>query len=119
SAPEPITPPRLSLAEGAVSFWRPGAEDWAPARVNTALAAGDELYTPADAQLELQIGARAFVRAAGDTELGISALEPDFLQLKVTSGRVTVDARQLSRGETIEVDTPNAAFTIERAGYYR
>ena len=29
------TPPRLSLIEGQVSFWRPGGEDWAPARPNT------------------------------------------------------------------------------------
>src|SRR5512145_2166990 len=38
------TPPRLSFADGEVSFWRSGAEDWTPAHVNTALAAGDELY---------------------------------------------------------------------------
>jgi hypothetical protein len=27
-----ITPPRLSFIDGSVSFWRPGAEDWAPAQ---------------------------------------------------------------------------------------
>ncbi len=37
------TPPRISLLEGEVSFWRPGAEDWAPAQLNTPLAPGDEL----------------------------------------------------------------------------
>lgn len=25
-----ITPPRLSFVDGKASFWRPGAEDWAP-----------------------------------------------------------------------------------------
>ena len=35
------TPPRLAFMNGEVSFWRPGSEDWAPAQVNTALAAGD------------------------------------------------------------------------------
>ncbi len=39
------TPPRLSFTDGEVSFLRPGADDWTPALVNTALAAGDELYT--------------------------------------------------------------------------
>lgn len=24
------TPPRLAFVDGEVSFWRPGAEDWAP-----------------------------------------------------------------------------------------
>ena len=43
-----VTPPRLSYSEGAVSFFRPGAQDWAPAQINTPLAPGDELYTGND-----------------------------------------------------------------------
>ena len=39
------TPPRLSLTDGQVSFWRPGAQDWAAAQVNTPLAPGDALST--------------------------------------------------------------------------
>ena len=57
------TPPRLSYTNGDVSFWRPGAQDWAPAQVNTPLAPGDELYTAHEGNLELQVGGRAFVRA--------------------------------------------------------
>ena len=33
------TPPRLAFIDGEVSFFRPGAQDWAPASVNTPLAA--------------------------------------------------------------------------------
>lgn len=113
------TPPRLSLTEGAVSFWRPGAEDWTAAQVNTALAAGDRLYTDEDANLELQIGARAFVRAGAKTQVGIANIEPDFLQVEVTTGQASIDVRELDAGHTIEVGTPNAAFTIEHTGYYR
>src|SRR3989454_32254 len=36
------TPPRLSFTDGEVSFWRPGAEDWAPAKVNTPPGDGDQ-----------------------------------------------------------------------------
>jgi hypothetical protein len=113
------TPPRLSFVDGQVSFWRPGAEEWAAARVNTALAPGDELYTGAPGNLELQIGARAYVRAWGRTQLGLAGLEPDFVQVKVTTGHVSLDLRRVDPGHTVEVDTPNAAFTIEHAGYYR
>jgi len=113
------TPPRLSYAEGEVSFWRPGAEDWAPAQVNTPLAHGDELYTGHGGHLELQVGNRAFVRAWGDTQVGLANQEPDFLQIKVTAGHVSLDLRTVDPGRTIELDTPSAAFTIERAGYYR
>lgn len=114
-----ITPPRLSFVDGKASFWRPGAEDWAPARVNTPLAAGDALYTGERANLEVQVGPRAFVRAAEKTQLGIVDIEPDFLQLKVTSGHASLDLRSVAAGHTVELDTPNAVFTIERAGYYR
>jgi len=113
------TPPRLSFTDGEVSFLRSGAEDWTPARVNTALAAGDELYTDARANLELQVGARAFVRAGENTQLGLTSLEPDFLQLRVTMGHVSLDLRSLKTGQSFELDTPNAAFTVERSGYYR
>ena len=39
------TPPRLSFIDGPVSFWRPGAQDWAQAQANTPLAPGDQLST--------------------------------------------------------------------------
>src|SRR5439155_11727153 len=113
------TPPRLSFTDGEVSFWRPGAEDWAPAKVNTPLAAGDSLYTGDAANLELQVGPSAFVRAGAGTELGLESLESDLQQFKLTAGHAAVDARRLPQGQAIEVDTPNGAFTIERPGYYR
>ncbi|HEY7542464.1 MAG TPA: DUF6600 domain-containing protein [Methylomirabilota bacterium] len=113
------TPPRLSYADGEVSYFRPGAQDWAPAEVNTALAPGDELYTGNRGNLELQIGGRAFVRAWGDSQLGLVNHEPDFIQIKVTSGHVSLDLRTIDAGRAVELDTPHAAFTIDRQGYYR
>jgi uncharacterized protein DUF6600 len=113
------TPPRLSFADGQVSFWRPGAQDWTQAQVNTPLAPGDQLYTGSPGNLELQIGGRAFVRGWANTQLGLENQEPDFVQLKVTAGHASFDLRTLEPGRTVEVDTPNAAFTIEHTGYYR
>ncbi len=113
------TPPRLSYADGQVSFWRPGAPDWVTAQVNTPLAPGDELSTGSPGTLELQVGARALVRAWADTSLGLMNQNPDFLQIKVTAGHVSLDLRSLDSGRTVELDTPNAAFTIHQAGYYR
>jgi hypothetical protein len=113
------TPPRLSLVDGRVSFWRPGAEDWTQAQVNTPLAPGDVLYTGSPGNLELQIGSRAFVRAWANTRLGLESQEPDFLQFKVTAGYASFDLRTLAPGRTVQVDTPNATFTIDHPGYYR
>ena len=114
-----VNPLRLSYVGGSVSFWRRGAEDWVEARVNTPLAAGDALYVGRDSELELQAASRAFIRADDDTNLTVLNQEPDFLQIKVTSGRVSFDLRTLPTGYGVEVDTPNAVFTIDRAGYYR
>ena len=113
------TPPRLSYVDGQASFWRPGAPDWVAAQVNTPLAPGDELYTGSPGNLEVQIGARAYVRAWAGSALGLVNQDPDLLQLKVTAGDVSLDLRTLEPGLAVEVDTPNAAFTIDRAGYYR
>ncbi|MGH7535248.1 MAG: DUF6600 domain-containing protein, partial [Gemmatimonadales bacterium] len=113
------TPPRLSYVDGQVSFWRPGAQDWAQAQVNTPLAPNDQVATGSPGTLELQIGGRAFVRAWANTRLGLENQEPDFVQFKVTAGHASFDLRTLEPGRTVEVDTPNAAFTIEHPGYYR
>lgn len=113
------TPPRVSYTDGEVSFWRPGAGDWAPALVNTPLAPGDELYTGHQGDLELQVGTRAFVRAWGDTTIGLANQEPDFLQLKLTSGHVSLDLRSVDPGHSVELNTPHAAFTLDQPGYYR
>jgi hypothetical protein len=113
------TPPRLSFVDGQASFWRPGAEEWVAAQVNTPLAPGDELYTGPTGNLEIQIGARAYVRAWGGTHVGLATLEPDYLQFTVRAGHASLDLRRLDAGHTVEVATPNAAFTIEHAGYYR
>src|SRR5262249_5621241 len=113
------TPPRLSFIDGEVSFWRPGADDWAPATVNTPVAAGDSLYTGDNANPELEGGSGAFVRAGAATELSLESLEGGVTQFKVTSGHAGVDVRRLPAGRAIEIDTPNGAFTIDHAGYYR
>jgi len=113
------TPPRLSFVDGQVSFWRPGAQDWVQAQLNIAVAPGDQLSTGSPGNLELQIGPRAFVRGWANTQIGLESLEPDFLQFKVTGGHASFDLRTLEPGRTVEVDTPNAAFTIDHAGYYR
>jgi hypothetical protein len=117
--PAELTPPRLSFMAGQASFWRPGAEDWVPAQVNTPLWPGDALYTDQRANLEIQVGARAFVRLAERTRLGLVNLEPDLLQLQLTTGEASLDLRSLPPGQSVELDTPNAVFTIEQPGYYR
>jgi len=121
-APAPAgepTPPRVSYTYGEVSFWRPGAQDWTAATVNTPLAAGDVLYAGQAGNVEIQIGPRAFARAGYDAQIGLDNLEAGFIQLRLTGGEVALDLRALPAGTIVELDTPNAAFSVGRAGYYR
>ena len=114
------TPPRLSFVDGQVSFWRPGAQDWAQAQVNTPLAPGDQLSTGSPGNLELQIGARAFVRGWANTQLGLENQEPDFLQFKVTAGSAAFDLRDARARDTrwrwTRRTPPSPSST---PGYYR
>ncbi len=86
--PNAATPPRLSLVEGQVSFLRLGAQDWASARMNTALAAGDSIYTGPSSNAEFQIGKRAYVRVGESTQLQITDLELDYPQIKAAAGAI-------------------------------
>jgi hypothetical protein len=113
------TPPRLSYIEGEVSHWRPGADDWASARVNLALAAGDALYTGRRSNLEVQFDNRSFVRADENSQLTLMNQDANYLQFKITSGLVSFDIRNMSMGDRVEVSTPDAVFIIEHPGYYR
>ena len=113
------TPPRLAYVDGEVSYWRPGADEWARARPNLALAEGDALYAGEASNLEVQFGSRSFARADEDTQLSLVAHEPRRIQFSVTNGRVSFDLRSIEVGDVLEVSTPNAVFVIEQAGYYR
>jgi len=112
------TPPRLSYAEGEVSFWRPGAEDWAPAQVNTPLAPVTSSTRDTRAISSCRSAtARSCVRgairrSASRIRTGFPADQGDRRPRLARSP----DSRPR---RTIELDTPSAAFTIERAGYYR
>jgi hypothetical protein len=113
-----LTPPRLSLVEGGVSFWRPGTSEWAPAELNTPLASGDQLVTSHAGSIEIQIAPQGFVRGWGDTQLVLTAREADHLRLGVGGGHVALDFRNLD-GQTVTIETPHAIYTLNSAGYYR
>jgi hypothetical protein len=118
TATDPM-PPRLSYLTGEVSFWRPGAEAWAPAQLNTPLAPGDVLYAAPGANVEIQVGPAGFVRAADGAQISLDNQDADLVQLRMTAGHASLDLRQVPPESAVELDTPNATFTIERAGYYR
>ncbi len=112
-------PARLSVVEGSVSFWRPGDQDWSPGQVNMALAAGDAINAGDGATVEIQVGPRAYLRLMADTQINIVRQDAGLLQVSLASGNASFDLRNLPQNQLVEIDTPNAAFSVNGNGYYR
>jgi hypothetical protein len=109
---------RLNYLSGTVSF-RPGTVDeWTAATLNYPIYNGDHLWADRGARAELHIGSTA-LRMDSETALAILNLDDRTVQLSLTGGALEVRLRALDDSESFEVDTPNAAVTLLRAGEYR
>jgi hypothetical protein len=108
----------MALIEGNVTFQPGGVEDWVPATLNRPISTGDRLWTDAGARAELNLGTAAF-RLSGRTNFTFVNLTDVLAQVQVSSGTLDVRVRRLADQESVEIDTPQAAFTVLRAGEYR
>ena len=109
---------RLNYLSGSVSF-RPGTVDeWMAATLNYPVYNGDRLWADRGARTELHIGSTA-LRMDSETALAVLNLDDRMVQLGLTGGTLEITLRSLADGESFEVDTPNAAVTLLRAGEYR
>ena len=110
---------RISWMSGDASLQRgdePGK--WQQLAVNVPMTIGDSVYCGAGAKLELQSpNLRAFL--APETELTALNLTEDVEQLSIAQGTLSVHLSRVEDGDAYEVDTPNAAVTLEAVGLYR
>jgi hypothetical protein len=109
---------RLSLLEGAVSFQPASVNDWTGASLNYPLTTGDHLYSDQGARAELRIGPNA-IRLAGQTNFGFLNLDDQTVQIRLTEGSINIRIRGIGDQDIWEVDTPNGAVSLLRAGEYR
>ena len=109
---------RLSYTGGAVSFEPAGTDDWVTVVNNRPITTGDKLWTDRDGRVELRFGSTA-VRLDGQTGFSFLNLDDRSAQIRVTEGTVNIRVKRLDDDESIEVDTPNLAFTVLRPGSYR
>src|SRR5258708_23412670 len=109
---------RLSYTNGEVSFSPGGTDDWVAAAVNRPMTTGDKLWTDQGARAELHVGS-AVIRLSGQTGFSFLNLDDRMMQIRVTEGTINLRVLRLEDQESIEVDTPNLAFTVLRPGRYR
>ncbi|MEO8056057.1 MAG: DUF6600 domain-containing protein, partial [Acidobacteriota bacterium] len=110
---------RVAFVQGEGSFQRgDDPESWQPLAINVPMTIGDRVWTGASGRLELQApGFRAFV--APRTELTALNLTEDVQQYSVAQGTATFRVTSMDDEDELEIDTPNAAISLERPGIYR
>ncbi len=106
---------RVSYLKGEVYTQTVDNDDWADARINQPLTSGDQLWTDKRGRAELQMGGTT-LRVDADTQLQLLELSDDVAQIQVTQGTVNVWVRNLTKRDTVEIDTPNAAISVMESG---
>lgn len=109
---------RLNYIQGTVSFQPGGEKDWLQANPNRPLTTGDNLWADQNSRGELHIGSTA-LRLSSQTGISFLNLIDRTVQIQLSQGTMDVRLRQLGGGDAFEVDTPNLAFSLLRAGEYR
>lgn len=119
---QPSDPPsrvaRLGFAQGSVSFQPGGEGDWVDAVPNRPLTSGDNLWTDRDSRAELHVGSMA-IRLGSETSATFLDLEDHALQLRVAQGTTMIRMKHMDDDDMVEIDTPNIAFQVTRAGEFR
>jgi hypothetical protein len=109
---------RLKYMSGEVSMQPGGVNDWVAAVLNRPLTTADRVWTDKDARAELSLGSGS-VRMNSETSMTFTNVSDEIVQVELDQGTLNLHIRKLFDGETYEIDTPNLAFTILKAGDYR
>lgn len=108
---------RLAYAQGSVSFQPAGTDDWVSAAINRPMTTGDKLWSDNDGRVEMQLDG-SLLRISNNTGVSFLNLSDNVTQIQLSAGTLLIRVRRLDNNETYEIDTPNLAFSILRAGLY-
>jgi hypothetical protein len=109
---------RLQYVTGDVSVQPGGVNDWVAAVINRPLTTADRVWTDKDSRSELHLGG-AFLRMNSETSLTLTNVSDEAVQIELNQGSLNLRVRRMYKGEIYEIDTPNLAFTVTKAGSYR
>ncbi len=104
--------------KGSVSLRPASVDDWTEASSNYPLTTGDHLWTDRDSRGEVHLGG-SVVRLGSETAFSFLNLDDRTAQMRITDGVVSIRVTRLEEDEVVEVDTPNAAVSLLRPGFYR
>jgi hypothetical protein len=108
---------RLAVISGTVSFHEPGSQDWQAATPNYPLAPGAGVWAEPRSHAAVDLGG-ARIHIDGSSELEISAISPQLVQVSVPQGAAFLHVYPGVTGQTFEIDTPHGAARIAQPGQY-
>jgi hypothetical protein len=108
---------RVSFVSGQLGFHAKGETQWSPAAVNYPVATGGAFWTDPRSRAEIRIGAQT-IALASDTQIDVTRLDQQVLQIAVPQGRIELHLRQLGDGNSAEVDIPRGGVWLLQPGIY-
>ncbi|MBV9968291.1 MAG: hypothetical protein JO008_21650, partial [Alphaproteobacteria bacterium] len=108
---------RVAFVSGQLGFHLAGETAWSAAKANYPVATGGYFWTDPKSRAELRVGSRT-IDLSGDTELDVTKLDQQVMQMAVPQGRIDLRVRTLLEGESIEIDLPRGAVWILQPGIY-
>ncbi|MBW6519839.1 MAG: FecR domain-containing protein [Desulfoarculaceae bacterium] len=102
---------RLSEMEGDVQIKFTGLTEWDPAAINLPLRAGDRLWVPQNAWVQVETREGSVVRLDAGSLLEILEVEEDSLQLYLSQGQAYLRFKQ-EMDSMIQVDTPVSSIRM-------
>src|SRR6266446_4043410 len=108
---------RVSFVSGQLGFHTAGETAWSAAAVNYPVATGGSFWADPQSRAEFRIGSRT-IDLAGNSQLDITKLNQQVMQLGLPQGRINLNVRSLLEGESIEVDLPRGAVWLLQPGIY-
>ena len=109
---------RLSEFSGQVWLYSPDTGEWIGAVRNQPVSTGDRLATDRDGRVELQVGSTT-LRLDSNSELEVSALDDERMQLQLENGSAYVRVPDLANTGALELTTDEGRFIVQRNGNYR
>lgn len=109
---------RLNWFSGDVAFQPATVDTWTTATLNYPLTTGDHIFVNPGARAELHIDGSA-IRLNSNSNFGFLNLSDNVAQISFNEGSLEFRLRQVDPNDTYEIDTPNGAVTLLRAGDYR
>lgn len=109
---------RVIESQGQSWLFDSDTDEWIELQRNRPITTGNRIAVDQSGRLELRVGSTS-LRLAGGSELEISRLDDERIDLFLVNGSVAVRVRSQDVAREIAIATPQGRFTPRRAGHYR